>query len=655
MSTWKKIIGTQETEFRVGLAGPKLVKGTAGLEVKDASGALTDVKAATFSGSGAGLTNLDAAAISGTVASADVAYSVDGANVVGQVADAASADVALSVAGANVSGQVADAASADVALSVAGANVSGQVADAASADVALSVDGANVVGTVGSASVAYSVDAANIVGQVANAASADVALSVAGANVTGEVSFAATANAVAGANVSGEVSFAAVANSVAGANVSGTVAYANVAYSIDGANVSGNVGGANIAYALSTDAANVSITGGTAGQFLQTDANGSVTWATVDATGIQNGTSSVDIPTADGNIVLTVAGFEIAAVSAGGMSLTGNLDITGNVNVTGNLNYQNVTDMVVGDPLIYIGANNAADLFDLGLVASYTNGTEIHTGLVRDHTTGAWTFFDMVTDEPTTTVNFAQGGEASVKLSSLTATGSIEVSNESNIAGTHIAQGQISNAAGGGMEVYSTDYAQLNYNGESWVWVDSSGVHFESTGGQADFDTNGDLTLPGKVTTETLTVNTYSELGDVANVSITGGSDGEVLTTNGSGVLSWTAIPSTADALKTVIVDFQYNLSSGSSWTIPAGSIINEVIVIVDSAFNGTATVKVGNMADPAAYVTDSDTLLSLTDRFEFGQSAAALSADDSIVVTVTGGGATTGTGRVIVSYSTPI
>lgn len=679
MSTWKKIIGTQESEFRVGLAGPKLVKGTGGLEVKTAAGVLTDVKAGTFTGNGAALTDIAGASVTGQVANAAVADSalsvaganvsgevsfaatanaVAGANVSGQVANAASADVALTVAGANVTGEVAFAATANAvaganvsgivslattAYSVAGANVSGEVSFAATANA---VAGANVSGVVALATTAYGVDGANVVGQVANAASADVALAVAGANVTGEVAFAATANAVAGANVSGQVANAAsadVALTVAGANVTGQVSFAATANAVAGANVTGNVGAANIAYALSSDTANISILGGSAGQFLQTNGSGDVTWATVDSSSIQNGTSSVAIPVADGNIALTVDGTLIATVSNAAVTMTGNLDITGNVNVTGNLNYQNVTDMVVGDPLIFIGANNAADTFDLGFSASYVNGSTVHTGFARDATDGIWKLFDGVATEPTTTIDFAGGTLAGFQAG------------DANLAGTVITEGKISNGNGGGMELFSTDYAQLNYNDESWVWVDSSGVHFESAGGQADFDTSGNLILPHAAQMETLVVTTSSQLGDVANVEILGGSAGEVLSTDGAGALSWIPIPSTADALKTVIVPFQYNTSSGSSATIPAGAIIDEVRVIVDTAFDGTAVVAVGNSSSVDAYVATTDTLLSLADRFEFSQSAAALSADDYILVTVTGGGATVGSGRVIVSYSTPV
>ena len=41
------------------------------------------------------------------------------------------------------------------------------------------------------------------------------------------------------------------------------------------------------------------------------------------------------------------------------------------------------------------------DLFDLGIVASYNDGTYVHTGIARNHTNDIWTFFDGVVAEPT--------------------------------------------------------------------------------------------------------------------------------------------------------------------------------------------------------------------------------------------------------------
>jgi len=71
--------------------------------------------------------------------------------------------------------------------------------------------------------------------------------------------------------------------------------------------------------------------------------------------------------------------------------------------------------------MIYIGEGNTSDVLDLGFVASHTNGTYAHTGLVRDATDDKWKLFDGVTDEPTTTVNFAQATNAALVVGDLDA------------------------------------------------------------------------------------------------------------------------------------------------------------------------------------------------------------------------------------------
>jgi len=103
--------------------------------------------------------------------------------------------------------------------------------------------------------------------------------------------------------------------------------------------------------------------------------------------------------------------------------INANLDVTGNVNVTGNLNYSNVTDLVVGDPLIYIGANNPGDTYDLGIVASYTVGTLKYTGIARNEVDSVWTFFDNVATLPTTVIDWANASYPTVKLGNLVTTG----------------------------------------------------------------------------------------------------------------------------------------------------------------------------------------------------------------------------------------
>ena len=140
-----------------------------------ANASLTFVKstgklgATLFAGSGANLTNLAGANVSGAVAYATTANAVAGANVSGAVAYATTANA---VAGANVSGAVAYATTANA---VAGANVSGAVAYATTANA---IAGANVSGTVGVAAYAPSA------GIASSATSAGTVTTAAQPNIT---------------------------------------------------------------------------------------------------------------------------------------------------------------------------------------------------------------------------------------------------------------------------------------------------------------------------------------------------------------------------------------------------------------------------------------------------------------------------------------
>jgi hypothetical protein len=105
--------------------------------------------------------------------------------------------------------------------------------------------------------------------------------------------------------------------------------------------------------------------------------------------------------------------------------LTGSANVTGNLNVLGNVNYNNVQDLVVGDPIIIVGSNNTSNLVDLGLTGLFDNGTAQYTGLVRDHTDSTWKLFSNVTTLPGATVNFANAVYDQFKVGNISSTGNV--------------------------------------------------------------------------------------------------------------------------------------------------------------------------------------------------------------------------------------
>jgi len=165
-------------------------------------------------------------------------------------------------------------------------------------------------------------------------------------NVTASNLASGTSNVlipVAGGNVN--TSVGGVANVLVvtstGANIKGT------------ANVTGtaNIGGdLNVTGKTNLNAVgNVTITGGTSGQYLQTDGTGVLTWAEPDH--IANTTSNVRIPTAAGNVRISVGGTaDVLTVSTNSANLTGNANATGNIVAGIDVRAGNavITDLVTG-------------------------------------------------------------------------------------------------------------------------------------------------------------------------------------------------------------------------------------------------------------------------------------------------------------------
>jgi len=119
--------------------------------------------------------------------------------------------------------------------------------------------------------------------------------------------------------------------------------------------------------------------------------------------------------------------------------------------------------------------------------------------------------------------------------------------------------------------------------------------------------TGGNLVTSNLVSAGTLTVSGVSNLGVVGNVTITGGSSGQFLRTNGSGVLTWSAIPSGTGIINgTSNVDIA---TSGGNVTTSVGGNANVLVVTGTGAnISGTLSVSgnsnVGNIGAAAGVFT---------------------------------------------------
>lgn len=89
--------------------------------------------------------------------------------------------------------------------------------------------------------------------------------------------------------------------------------------------------------------------------------------------------------------------------SSNGGTITGDVSIVGTLSISGNTLLQNVTTLTIGDPLIYLAANNyISDTVDIGFIANYVNatGSNVHTGLYREHADKMYYLFQGYDKEP---------------------------------------------------------------------------------------------------------------------------------------------------------------------------------------------------------------------------------------------------------------
>jgi len=448
---------------------------------------------------------------------------------------------------------------------------------------------------------------------------------IAGGNVTGTVPFATTANAVAGANVSGEVDFAQVANAVAGANVSGTVPLATSATTAGTVTTAaqpnitstGTLTVLNSSGTITAPAftANTGIfTGDGAGLTNVTGANvsGAVPFAgTANAVAGANVSGEVDFA----QVANAVAGANVSGevTFAATANAVAGANVTGTVSLASLATFATTANAVAGANVSgtvpvatsATSANAVAGANVSGTVPLATTAGTVTTAAQPNITSvGTLTALTVtadivgsVTGSAATITTAAQPNITSVgTLSTLAVTGNIA---SGNVAGTG---GVFTYVSGDGANLtnLSVSAGSSIVNGSSNATVDASGAFRVSTGGTANLlvvqDTGVTAIVTGSMSVtgglEAINFNSTSNLGPVANVTITGGTSGGFLKTNGSGTLSFdtaTLVPAQGADTQIIFNDggstyagntgFTFNKASGDvavpgNINVPAGKNI---------------------------------------------------------------------------------
>jgi hypothetical protein len=198
---------------------------------------------------------------------------------------------------------------------------------------------------------------------------------------------------------------------------------------------------------------------GTGDLVFATGANGTTNKLIFGAGGFSTGNTQMEI-TPDVNVHIEIPTNSTspstgALTVVGGVGIQGNMSIGGNVTITGAISLQgsgntvSTSSLAVTNPLIFLGANNAADILDLGTVGEFKEGASVkYTGLVRDATDKSYKLFSDLSAQPANTVNFSTAGltfaplvvgsanVANTTASSSSTTGALTVAGGLGVAGS---------------------------------------------------------------------------------------------------------------------------------------------------------------------------------------------------------------------------
>jgi hypothetical protein len=534
-----------------------------------------------FIGSGAGLTNIPAANITGQVANALTAGTVytNAQPNITSVGTLTSLTATGNIAGNYFIGNGALL----TGISTSGVNANALVGDVLSSNVLYSslqivgnlvyvnVDG-NVTTTgrfIGSGAGLTNIPGANVAGAVANATyavTAGTAYSVAGANVTGTV-----ANAI----------YATTSGSATNANTANTATYANTANAVAGANVSGTV--ANATYATNAGSATTATTATTAGTVT--------TAAQPNITSVGTLTSIAVSGNATAGNVLT--GGKISAVG----NITGNYFIGNGSQLTGvsasNVNANALVGDVLSSNVLYSSLKVVDDLLYLDVVGNITTTDRfIGSGAGLTNIPGG-----------NITGTVANATYATTAGSATTAT----YANTANIVAGANVTGTVANATyattAGSATTAGTVTTAAQPNITSVGTLTSVAVTGNATGG--NLLTTGQVSATGNITGNyfvgngrQLTGILATEVGVLANLSVIGNTQTGNLLTGG-------LISAVGNIKTTGNVSGNYFIGNGSQLTgitVSAGTAIVNGNSNVTVNANGNITISSAGFSNVAVF-----------------------------------------------------
>jgi len=174
-----------------------------------------------------------------------------------------------------------------------------------------------------------------------------------------------------------------------------------------------------------------------------------------------------------------------------------------------------------------------------------------------------------------------------------------------------------------------------------------------------DLDLNSDAAGSGADWKYTLRVPSSGMTAAVVlTLPINDGSSGQVLETDGSGVLSWVTKAGGANQAKTDVTNLAFGDSSPvTMFTKEAGSKVKEIRVYIDTPFNGTApTVSIGVVGTTSKYAatTEIDLKAAAGSVFVITPEDAVEGGTEALIATYSADSSSAGAARIEVDTVVP-
>lgn len=137
----------------------------------------------------------------------------------------------------------------------------------------------------------------------------------------------------------------------------------------------------------------------------------------------------------------------------------------------------------------------------------------------------------------------------------------------------------------------------------------------------------------------------------------TDGSPGQVLATDGNGVLDWSTVAGSSNKISVDTTSIAFGSGATvAAFTLPANAVVTQVEFVIETPFDANPTASVGTAGSTSKYMASTQVDLKglAKDRYQVHPGEIPLGTTEDIIISYVAGGATVGAARCLISYVVP-